>query len=72
MDSKLLDRRAPGAPPLTDRQADLRARLVDLVVAEGFRHLTVDQVAARLNCSKRSLYALAASKEQLAVLAYAG
>ena len=43
--------------------------LVDLVLTQGFRHLTVDQVAAELNCSKRTLYALAASKEQLAVLA---
>jgi AcrR family transcriptional regulator len=54
---------------LTDRQLVLRDRLVDLVLAQGFRHLTVDQVAAELSCSKRTLYALAASKEQLAVLA---
>ncbi len=54
---------------LTDRQRVLRDRLVDLVVTQGFRHLTMDQVAAELNCSKRTLYALAASKEQLAVLA---
>ena len=53
---------------LTDRQRVLRDRLVDLVLTQGFRHLTVDQVAAELNCSKRTLYALAASKEQLAVL----
>jgi len=54
---------------LTDRQRELRDRLVDLVLTQGFRHLTVDQVAAELNCSKRTLYALASSKEQLAVLA---
>ncbi len=54
---------------LTDRQRVLRDRLVDLVLTQGFRHLTVDQVAAELNCSKRTLYALASSKEQLAVLA---
>lgn len=69
MDSNLLDRRSSGDRLLTGRQVELRGQLVDLVVAEGFRHLTMDQVAARLNCSKRSLYALAASKEQLAVLA---
>jgi excisionase family DNA binding protein len=56
-------------PRLTDRQTHLRDALVELVLAHGFRHLTVDQVAAQLNCSKRTLYALAASKEQLAVLA---
>jgi AcrR family transcriptional regulator len=57
------------APPLTGRQAALRDALVDLVLSEGFRHLTMDDFAARLRCSKRSLYALAASKEQLATLA---
>lgn len=54
---------------LTARQADLRAQLLELVVAQGFSHLTVDDVAAQLNCSKRTLYALARSKEQLATLA---
>jgi AcrR family transcriptional regulator len=54
---------------LTSRQAQLRDALVDLVLAQGFSHLTMDQFAAQLNCSKRTLYALASSKEQLAVLA---
>jgi AcrR family transcriptional regulator len=54
---------------LTSRQSDLRDRLVALVLAEGFSQLSMDRVAAELSCSKRSLYALAASKEQLALLA---
>ena len=54
---------------LTSRQSDLRDRLVALVLAKGFSQLSMDQVAAELSCSKRSLYALAASKEQLALLA---
>lgn len=54
---------------LTHRQTHLRDGLVDLVLAQGFSHLTMDQFAAELNCSKRTLYALASSKEQLAVLA---
>ena len=54
---------------LTNRQTQLRDALVDLVLAQGFTHLTMDQFAAQLNCSKRTLYALASSKEQLAVLA---
>jgi AcrR family transcriptional regulator len=58
----LLERR------LTNRQTHLRDQLVDLVLAQGFSHLTMDQFAAHLNCSKRTLYALASSKEQLAVL----
>lgn len=57
------------APELTARQLELRGHLVDLVVAEGFAHLTVDDIASRLGCSKRTLYALATSKEQLATLA---
>lgn len=54
---------------LTKRQAQLRAALVELVLAEGFSHLTVDDFAQQLGCSKRTLYALADSKEQLAVQA---
>ena len=59
----LIDRR------LTSRQIHLRDALVDLVLAQGFSHLTMADFAAQLNCSKRTLYALAASKEQIAVLA---
>jgi AcrR family transcriptional regulator len=54
---------------LTHRQAHLQDALVDLVLEQGFSRLTMDQFAAQLNCSKRTLYALASSKEQLAVLA---
>jgi AcrR family transcriptional regulator len=59
----LIDRR------LTSRQLHLRDALVDLVLAQGFSHLAMDDFAAQLNCSKRTLYALAASKEQIALLA---
>jgi excisionase family DNA binding protein len=52
---------------LTTRQRQLVDELVDLFLAEGFSHLTLDDIAARLGCSKRTLYALADSKEQLAV-----
>jgi len=54
------------AAALTSRQVDLLDRLTDLVLAEGFAHLTLDQLAGRLHCSKTTLYALAASKDQLA------
>lgn len=52
---------------LTARQRQLLDELVDLFLAEGFAHLTLDEIAARLGCSKRTLYVLAHSKEQLAV-----
>jgi AcrR family transcriptional regulator len=47
------------------RRSELFDELVDLLVAEGFAHLTLDDLAARLHCSKRTLYGLAGSKEQL-------
>lgn len=54
---------------LTARQAELLDALVKLVLAQGFSRFTLDDVAAELNCSKRTLYALAHSKEQLATTA---
>jgi AcrR family transcriptional regulator len=51
----------------TARQRALLADLEALFLAEGFAAFTLDDVAARLRCSKSTLYALAPSKEQLAV-----
>lgn len=47
------------------RREELFDALVALLLAEGFAHLTLDDLAARLHCSKRTLYGLADSKEQL-------
>jgi AcrR family transcriptional regulator len=49
----------------TRRRTQLFDALVDLFLAEGFAHLTLDEIAARLRCSKSTLYTLADSKEQL-------
>ena len=49
------------------RQADLLDRLVALLVAEGFAHLTIEDLATRLRCSKTTLYALAPSRQELVV-----
>jgi AcrR family transcriptional regulator len=51
----------------TARQVDLLDRLVSLMAAEGFSHLTLDDLAERLRCSKTTLYALAPTKQQLVV-----
>lgn len=51
----------------TARQRALLRELEELFLAEGFVEFTLDDLAARLRCSKSTLYALAASKEQLAV-----
>lgn len=49
----------------TRRQTELFDALVTLFLSEGFARLTLDEIAARLRCSKSTLYALAGSKEQL-------
>ena len=54
---------------LTARQTALLDDIVGLYLVEGFAHLTLDELASRLRCSKSTLYTLAASKEQLAVAA---
>src|SRR3954452_16066580 len=47
------------------RHEELLSQLVEVLLTEGFAHLTLDDLASRLHCSKRTLYALAGSKEQL-------
>ncbi|MEV6103896.1 TetR/AcrR family transcriptional regulator [Streptomyces sp. NPDC051940] len=65
----MIETSAAGGPKLTGRGAarrtELFEQLVDLLVAEGFAQFTLDDLAARLRCSKRTLYGLAGSKEQL-------
>lgn len=55
----------PGTRRPTARQAHLFDELVALILAEGFAHLTLDEIAARLRCSKSTLYALAENKDRL-------
>jgi len=49
----------------TRRRSELFDSLLTLFLSEGFAHLTLDDIAARLRCSKGTLYTLAGSKEQL-------
>ncbi|MFC3965018.1 TetR/AcrR family transcriptional regulator [Nocardia jiangsuensis] len=53
----------------TARRTELFDELLALFLAEGFAHLTLDAIAARLRCSKSTLYTLAGSKEQLVTAA---
>jgi AcrR family transcriptional regulator len=53
--------------PLSARHQALLVQLEALFLAEGFAAFTLDDLAGRLRCSKSTLYALADSKEQLAV-----
>jgi AcrR family transcriptional regulator len=53
-------------PAATTRSGEaLLDEALDLFLAEGFRHLTLAQLAARLRCSKSTLYRLGASKDEL-------
>ncbi len=52
-------------PRRTARQTELFNQLVSLFLAEGFADFTMDGAAARLMCSKSTIYALASSREQL-------
>jgi AcrR family transcriptional regulator len=50
---------------LTPRQRELLAALEALVVRGGFAELTMAQIAARVNCSLRTLYGISPSKDEL-------
>jgi AcrR family transcriptional regulator len=52
-----------------DRRESLIRRIQQVVLADGFATMTVDGLAARLSCSKSTLYALAPTKESLVALA---
>ena len=43
----------------------------DLIIAEGFSHLTVAAIADKLHCSRRTLYDIAPTKDDLVVMAVA-
>ncbi|MEV1067120.1 TetR/AcrR family transcriptional regulator [Streptomyces sp. NPDC050263] len=52
-----------------DRRDELLGRLQTIVLAEGFAGLTVDTLAARLQCSKSTLYALSSNRHHLVATA---
>lgn len=54
--------------PFTTRQQEILNGLEAIILEEGFRHLTVGELAQRLNCSRRTLYELAPSKDELVLL----
>lgn len=56
------------ASELSDRQRALLDELEAVFVEEGFSHLTVGELATRLRCSRRTLYELAPSKDELVLV----
>lgn len=53
---------------LTDRQRELLDEL-EVILADGFAELTMVELASRLNCSLRTLYAVAPSRDELVLVA---
>ncbi len=54
---------------LTPRQREVLDELEDLVVRGGLADLTMAEIAARLNCSLRTLYGIAPSRDELVLMA---
>ena len=52
---------------LTDRQRELLDQM-EQIFASGFADLTMAELAGRLNCSLRTLYALASSRDELVLM----
>ncbi len=52
---------------LSDRQREI-LREVGVLFAEGFNHLTMAEIASALNCSLRTLYTVAKSREELVLI----
>ena len=50
---------------LTERQRQVLDALEGLVVGEGLAELTMAEIAARVNCSLRTLYGISPSKDEL-------
>jgi AcrR family transcriptional regulator len=58
--------------PLTEHALHVLAQIEALFKAEGFAHLTAQDLASRLRCSRRMLYQLAPSLDELAALVVDG
>jgi AcrR family transcriptional regulator len=57
--------REPARVRLSERHQRLLAELEVIFLAEGFRQLTIDKLAERLKCSKRTIYEIAPTKQEL-------
>lgn len=53
---------------LTERHQRLVEELEEIFLSEGFRDLTINDLAARLKCSKRTLYEIAPTKQEIFLL----
>jgi AcrR family transcriptional regulator len=69
---ELVDGRGRGVVPArqhwSPRQVEIFDQLQELFFAEGFRHMTIADLVDRLRCSRRTLYNLAPSREELVLI----
>jgi AcrR family transcriptional regulator len=61
-------RLGPPSARLTDRQREILDGLEEIIITEGFRHLTVGSLASRLHCSRATMYELAPTKDELVLV----
>jgi AcrR family transcriptional regulator len=61
-------RLGPSSAELTDRGRAILDALGDIFLDEGFMHLTIGDLAERLHCSRRTLYALAPNRSELVLI----
>ena len=59
------DRTTGSSAAWTARRVELWEQLSELFLRAGFRNLTIGDLAARLSCSRRTLYSLAESRDEL-------
>lgn len=67
-DSVVSSPREPSRRGYTDRQHELLDTLESVFLEEGFSHLTIGEMVARMRCSRRTIYSLAPSREELIVI----
>ena len=67
-DSLVSSPREPSRRGYTDRQHELLDTLESVFLEEGFSHLTIGEMVARMRCSRRTIYSLAPSREELIVI----
>lgn len=63
--------RPPALSPakLSPRQQEILDDMGNIFISEGFRHLTIADLSARLQCSRRTLYEIAPNRTELVLIA---
>jgi AcrR family transcriptional regulator len=67
-DSLVSAPRESGRRGYTGRQHELLDALESVFLEEGFSHLTIGELVARMRCSRRTIYSLAPSREELILI----